>query len=214
VRIRDDWPLIALIGVMFAIAVIVFPTLPDRVPSHWNFRGEIDGYSGRFAGAFMLPLLCAGLYALLVALPRIDPRRQNYASFAVAYRRLRFLLVAFFMVLYLVTLASAMGYPIRTGSIVLSCVGLLFVGIGSVMGSLKPTYFVGIRTPWTLADDVVWERTHSISAPVWMGAGALGVASPLLPVPYDSILFMVAVLGASMFSVVYSYILYRSRHMT
>jgi len=89
---------------------------------------------------------------------------------------------------------------------------LLVLVIGNVMGLVRQNWFVGIRTPWTLADDEVWRQTHRVSAWVWSSAGLFGLAAMLLPAPYNFIAMLAGIMGAAVFSVIYSYVLFRRRH--
>jgi len=84
-QLRRDWPLLALLLGLLALGIYFYPQLPERVPSHWNVRGEVDGYSSRFFGAFGLPLMNLGIYVLMLVVPSLDPKRANYQRFAGAY---------------------------------------------------------------------------------------------------------------------------------
>lgn len=92
---REDWPAILLVLASLVAGVLVYPYLPDQVPSHWNIKGEVDGYSSRLWGAYGIPLLNAGIYLLMLITPRIDPRRNNYAKFAGTYRILKIMMICF-----------------------------------------------------------------------------------------------------------------------
>jgi len=147
-----------------------------------------------------------------VFMPLIDPRRENYPRFSGTYRFIRCLIIGLFALLHGIILAAGLGYTPNTGALVQASVALMFIFLGNVMGQVKQNWFVGIRTPWTLADDEVWRKTHRVSAWVWTAAGALGLATVFLPAPLNFTLFMVLILGAAFFSIVYSYVLYRGRH--
>jgi uncharacterized membrane protein len=210
--LRTDRVLLIIIVAMFAAGAWAYPQLPARVPSHWNIRGEIDGYSGPLWGAFGLPGMSLAIYLGMVFMPLVDPRRENYARFGGAYRFIRWLIIGFFALLHGIILAAGLGYAPNTGALVQASVALMFILLGNVMGQVKQNWFVGIKTPWTLADDEVWRKTHRVSAWVWTAAGTLGLVTVFLPAPLNFTLFMGLILGAAFFSIVYSYVLYRSRH--
>jgi uncharacterized membrane protein len=209
---RTDRVLLLLMIAMLVAGAWAYPRLPARVPSHWNIKGEVDGYSGTLWGAFGLPAMSILIYLGMVFMPVIDPRRENYSRFAGAYRFIRWLLIMFFALMHVIILAAGLGYAPNTGVLVQGAVALLFIFLGNVMGQVKQNWFVGIRTPWTLADDEVWRKTHRVSAWVWTAAGALGLFTLFLPAPLNFTLFTTLILGAALFSIVYSYVLYRSRH--
>ena len=132
-NLRKDWFLLLILLVLLVAAFVVYPQLPERVPMHWNIKGEIDGYGSRFTGAFAIPLLTTGIYVGMLLLPLIDPRRANYARFTTAYRALRAGLVLFMTLLYGVTTAVALGYGIDVSRVVLIALGILFIVIGSFL---------------------------------------------------------------------------------
>jgi len=209
--LREDWPLLVLIVATFLVGAALYPHLPEQVPGHWNVAGEVDRYISRFWGAFLGPLVSLGIYLLMVFLPALDPRRQNYEKFGSTYRVLRLALPGVLLLIYLLTLAAALGYQVRVGLVVQALVSVLFIIIGNVMGRIRPTFFVGIRTPWTLADEEVWRKTHRLAAPLWVLAGILGLAAAVLPPPWNALGLLVPLFLAAIVPVVYSYLLYRGK---
>lgn len=209
---RADWAVLLLIGLMIVAGLWAYPRLPEQVPSHWNIRGEVDKYQGRFWGAFSMPLTALSIYFGMVLLPLVDPHRRNYAKFTGPYRLIRWAAIGFFAVMYIAILASAMGYRLRMDLIVNLSIGVLLLLLGNVMGKVKHNWFVGIRTPWTLSDPDVWRATHRVSSWVWSLTGVIVLVSALLSAPYNFLAMFVAIMLATLFSVVYSYIAFRSRH--
>lgn len=208
--IAGDWPAIVVLAALLITAVVVYPHLPELVPSHWNFRGEVDGYSNQFWGAFALPLLAAGIYLGMLFIPYIDPKRHNYALFAPAYRALRLGLVLLIAVLYGLSLIAALGGPANlVNRAVPAAVGALFVVIGNYLPQARFNYFVGIRTPWTLANEEVWRRTHRFSGLLFVFAGLLMIVAAFLPAPVNGILGLGAVIAATVLSMLYSYLAFR-----
>ncbi|MFZ5644310.1 MAG: SdpI family protein [Bacillota bacterium] len=209
--VKRDWMSVIIIAAMLITGVVLYSHLPERVPSHWNIHGEIDGYSSRFWGAFGIPFLTAGIYILMSVLPAIDPRKENYARFRGAYRAFKLVLTAFFAMLYTVILMNAMGYNVPVDRFVVTGVGLLFMVLGNFMGQLKHNYFVGIRTPWTLASEEVWKKTHRLSSRVWVVSGLIiAVTGLTLGGEKGIALFVAAILLAVIVPAAYSYILFRS----
>ncbi|MCL6476916.1 MAG: SdpI family protein [Peptococcaceae bacterium] len=209
-EVRRDWLAVLLIITSLITGVLVYPHLPDLVPSHWNVQGQVDRYSSRLWGAFGLPLMTAGIYLLMVLVPRIDPRRENYARFRGAYRLFKLALTAFFVWVYAIILTNAMGRGIPVDRAVVTAMGLLFMVMGNYMGQLRYNYFVGIKTPWTLASEEVWQKTHRFSARLWVVSGLAVAISGLLLGGQKALVIIVAALGAAVVvPLVHSYVLFR-----
>jgi len=207
--LKSDWPIILLLLGSLILGFIAYPYLPEKVPSHWNTVGQIDSYSSRLWGAFFLPLFNVGLYVLFLLLPLIDPQRDNYVKFAGTYRILRVLIITFITAIFLIVIISGLGYRLNVGILIQVAASLLFIVIGNLMGQLRHNYFVGIKTPWTLASEKVWTRTHRVSARVWVLAGLLGLVGVLFD-PQIGFWFLIGpILAAAAFSVIYSYLIYR-----
>jgi immunity protein, SdpI family len=194
----------------FATSALVWTRLPDRVPVHWDAHGTVNGYGSRFAGALMLPAAMLGLWLLLRVLPRIDPRRANYAKFADTYDLIVNSLVALFLVMHLALLASALGWPVSMERVAPVLVGLQFLILGNALPRARPNWWFGIRTPWTLSNDRVWARTHRVAGYLLAGAGAvLLLIGAFAPTSLAFALGVGAVVAASVGSLVYSYFAWR-----
>jgi uncharacterized membrane protein len=211
-QIRSDWPLILLLLAMLAAAFFIYPHLPERVPSHWNIHGQVDGYSSRFWGAYAMPLLNAGIYFLMLVAPYIDPRRDNYVKFSSVYRVMKALLICFFAGMYILVILAALGYPVSVDRFVPLGIAFLIIIIGNYMGKFRHNYFVGIKVPWTLADEAVWRKTHRLAAPLWVAAGFCGVVGALFGGMTAFVLLLAPLALASIIPVIYSYRLYKRLH--
>lgn len=174
---KTDWrielALLLLIAAMFAGAALVWPSAPDSIPVHWNASGDIDRYGGKFEGLFLLPLFALGLYFLMRYIPRIDPGRANYARFGGAYTAIRAGIVLLMAVIHLSVLLWTQGRTIDMAAIVPFAVGALFLLVGAVLGKVRPNWFVGVRTPWTLSSKQSWVRTHRLGGWLFMALGLL-----------------------------------------
>lgn len=209
-EVKRDWPFWLLIIGLFAVGAYLYPQLPERVPSHWNIQGEIDRYSSRFFGAFGIPLMALAIYVLMLFVPYLDPRSENYTRMPGTYNLVRRALVGFLAVLQIVVLSSALGYPVAVGVITQVSVSILFILIGNSMGRIKHNYTFGIRTPWTLADEGVWRKTHRLGGRTFVMAGFIGLAGAWLPAPFNAWVFFVSIFGAVFIPSIYSYLLYRN----
>jgi uncharacterized membrane protein len=173
-----------VIVAMFAAAAWAWGRVPDRIAIHWNAAGEANGYGGRFMGLLFPPLLTLGMQLLFLVLPAIDPRRSSYEEFANVYAILRTAVVAFMGAIYAATTLVALGQRIDMARVSTLLLGVLFSVLGSVLGKVRPNWFVGIRTPWTLSSTRSWDKTHRLGGAALSGlrhrharlrAGAAGI---------------------------------------
>jgi len=200
----------------FVIAILAavlslwaYPRMPDIVTTHWNLRGEPDGSSSRLFAASVLPLLLAGLPVLFRLLPRIDPKGENYAAFNDTYWRIANTVIVFLFGAHAVLLWQAMGRALDirlAGS--LGAGGLIMV-LGNYLGRVRPNWFVGVRTPWTLSSETVWRKTHRTAGWLFVLAGAAIAGSAFLPSGATPSFLLWVIAPAALIPVVQSYILWR-----
>ena len=173
---------VVLGAVALVVGLLLSPRLPDPMPSHWNAAGEVDGYTSRSVAVWLLPLITLGLALALAALPAIDPLRANVAKFEKAYGASIVGIVVYLLYLYGLTLAAGLGYALNMTTMLLPAMGLLFIALGLMMRKAKRNFFIGIRTPWTLSSDQVWDQTHRLGAVCFILAGLVALPSGLLGV--------------------------------
>lgn len=198
-----------LVAGAYAFSAIVWNRLPERMATHWNMSGEVDGWSSRAFGAFGLPTVALATLLLLLFLPRIDPRRENYAKFAGTYDLVVTLIVAFLVMVHVLVLGTALGWPVNVARIIPPAVGVLLLALGNVLPRARQNWWFGVRTPWTLSDERVWARTHRVGGRLLVLAGFVTLATVALPLEWAAPVLMVAVMGAALGSVVYSYFAWR-----
>ena len=174
------------------------------VAAPWSLRGEADGYSGRLAGAFLMPLAILALAGLAHVLPKIDPKRADYPKFLDTYWLLINGILIFMGVAYLAVLGNAIGAPVPIQRVMPVALGFLFIIIGNYLGRVQPNWFLGIRTPWTLSSDTVWRKTHRLGAWVFVLAGLLFMASAFMPAVRGGVPLAVSLIGLVLIPVVYS----------
>jgi immunity protein, SdpI family len=196
-------PILILASVVFSVAV--WSRLPERMPVHWGLHGEVNGYGSRAEGAFLLPIIMLGLWLLLRFLPRIDPRRANYAKFADTYELLVDSLVTLFAVMHVALIGAALGWPVSMERIAPALIGLQFIVLGNALPRARPNWWFGIRTPWTLSNDRVWTRTHRVGGYLMAGAGVVLLIAAALPGTWTFALGVAAAITAGFGSLVYSY---------
>jgi len=200
------WIPLLIVAVAVIASAIVYPRLPEMMPTHWRGTDpRPDGWSSRAFGAWLTPVLLLGMWALLRILPAIDPRRSNYAKFGDAFEGIIVSIMLFMLVMHIVILRAALGYPVAMERVVPVGIGVLFVAIGNLLPRARPNWFVGIRTPWTLSSDRVWEKTHRFGGRVFVVSGIVLVLATLTVPQWTHTLPVVAVLCASTV-VAYSYL--------
>ena len=199
------WYPALLVVITFAASIIVYPRLPARVPTHWNIRGQVDGYGPRWISTFLLPAMLLVLWGLLRFLPRIDPRRANYAKMQGTYDLVVNLTLTLLAALHLVLLGAVAGAPISIARVVPALVGVSLVVIGNVLPRARPNWWFGIRTPWTLSNDRVWERTHRVGGYVMTAIGALAILASILGVTVASAAVGIAAAALGLGLIAYSY---------
>jgi len=193
----------------FLAGFLAYPHLPDKVPTHWNFAGEVDGWGTAWEGAFLLPLVYLGIYLLLILVPKIDPKRRNYALMGRAYSIIVLIILLFFSAIYFATLGIALGYFENLPSLINIAIGIMFIVIGNYMGKIKHNYFMGIRTPWTLASEEVWYRTHRMAGPFWVAGGILFILMAFVPKGWTLTIFLIVMFTLLLIPTVYSYVIFR-----
>ncbi|GAB4505859.1 MAG: SdpI family protein [Anaerolineales bacterium] len=200
---------IILIAIAVVSSAMVYDRLPERVASHWNAANQVDGYISRFWGVSLMPLISAGMLALLLVIPHIDPLQANVEKFRPAFNGFITLMIAFLLYVHGLTLAWNLGYDrFDMGAALLPALGLLFIFVGFMMRQAKRNYFIGIRTPWTLSSDRVWDKTHRVGGMLFIASGLLALLGAFFPL-YAPWLLLTPLLGSTFFLVVYSYLLYQ-----
>ncbi|MGH4118136.1 SdpI family protein [Clostridium sp.] len=209
--IKKDWFIIAIIALTFMVTIYLYPSLPSKIPSHWNSEGQIDGYLGRFLGAFLIPLMNLGFYFMFIFLPYLDPKKANYAKFSGAYKLLRYSFHILFACIQIIILLVALGHPVNVTMLIGIGTSLLLVLIGNVMGKFKHNYFVGIKTPWTLANEEVWTKTHRMAAPLWVVGGIISAVFAILFEGKSSysIALVIIISVISIVPIVYSFVIFK-----
>lgn len=195
---RTEWPHWLLL-VLLLVSLALAPT--ERVPIHWNAAGIIDG----FAPKWLALGLVVGIYLLFLVLPRLDPGRANYVQFAGPYGVIRLAVLA-----VLVVLIGSGALGMRAQGLRHMLVGALFLVIGSVLGKIRPNWFVGIRTPWTLSSKRAWVKTHRLGGWLFVAWGLLDLAAGLLLPPAGQLVLLGGAGVVVAILLVYSYLMWRA----
>lgn len=205
---RSEIPQLLLILGMLTVAVAAWPFAPDRLPVHWNLAGDVDRHGGKAEALLLLPLIAAGLYPLMLFLPRIDPGRANYATFANVYTLIRLSITAVLAFVYACILLAAFGYHVDMGLLMPMAVGLLLCILGNVMGKIRPNWFVGVRTPWTLSSRDSWNKTHRLAGRLFVVLGCAVSVYGLVQSAWMLALVVAWSVATLLWVVIYSYVVW------
>jgi uncharacterized membrane protein len=199
---------LAMVLVAVALSFILYPALPELMPTHWNLHGDVNGWSEKMFGAFLMPLVMLGVLALFAVLPRISPRGYPVDGRSRGYRAIEMAIVAFSLSVHVMILLTATGTRVNVSILTPLLAGALFVILGNYMTKMRRNFFIGIRTPWTLANEDVWFRTHRLGARVFVAAGLALMIVPFLG-QAQKVAFPAIAIVAALVPTVYSYVIYR-----
>jgi uncharacterized membrane protein len=200
---------IFLIAFAFAFSISIFDRLPDQMASHWNTANQVDGYMSRFWGAFLMPIVTAVMLAFFLVIPNIDPLKANIAKFRNYFNVFITLMAVFLIYMHILTMLWNLGFDqFNMSTAMLPALGLIFVFAGIMMRRAKRNFFIGIRTPWTLSSDHVWEKTHQIGSTLFIASGILALFGAIFA-DYAIWFVLGPVLVTTLFLIVYSYVLYQ-----
>jgi uncharacterized membrane protein len=200
-----------LIAVTIIAGIALWNQLPDQMASHWNANDQVDGTMSKFWGVFMMPLVTLGMMILFLVVPNIDPLKANIAQFRETFNVFIVLIIAFMLYVHGLTLAWSLGFTnFKMSAAMLPFMGVLFIAIGFLLRKAKRNFFIGIRTPWTLSSDTVWNKTHQLGATLFMASGALAIIGGFFGGIIAFWFLFVPLMGSTLFLVIYSYVLYRS----
>lgn len=202
---RIGWILFGLITFSFIAGAIVYPYLPERVASHWNAAGQVDGYSGRFVGAYLMPIIVAILTGLLWLIPRVDPLKANIEKFKKYYQGFILVFILFMILVYSQTLLWNFGIKISPMIIIpFGFAGLIYY-VAILLNHAEQNWFIGIRTPWTLSCPAVWKKTHQLGAKLYKFSALIALIGVLFP-KFAIIFVLAPILSVSIYLVIYSYL--------
>ncbi|MTI47057.1 SdpI family protein [Sporosalibacterium faouarense] len=206
-KIKISKTLLVLTIVSFIATLFVYGSLPEEIPIHWGINGEADNYAGK-PFALLIGALPFILLILMLVLPKIDPRRESYEQHKKAYQITTILIVVIMIIFHWIAILKALEYNINISLIIKLVIGVMFIILGNYMTQIRHNYFFGIKTPWTLASENVWRKTHRVGGYGFMINGFLF----LVTIPFKNILAMVPAIFTVVFIIgiyAYSYILFK-----
>jgi len=187
--------------------LILWERLPLQMAAHWNVADEVDGYTSRFWGVFLMPLIGLAMAILFWLIPRIDPLRENIARFRGMFNAFIVATVAFLLYLHFLTLLYNLGVHFAMSRMMLPAMAVLIYFAGELIRQAKRNWFIGIRTPWTLSDERVWTETHRLGSWLFKAAAVVILIAALLG-RAASWISLAALLIAASVPIAYSYLLF------
>ena len=211
---KKFWISIIIIIVQLALALYLssFIASDAKIPSHWNIRGEIDGYTSKWTAILLFPGINVFLFIIMLALPIISVRyRETPERFSRMVPQITNIVIFFFAIIHIYTLLLGAELVSNTGSFLYYTLGLMFILLGNVLPKMPSSFFIGIRTPWTLSSEHVWRKTHKVGGICFVVSGLLMIFIPAIwgnnaiALTVMFVLFMALLL----YSVLYSFLLYK-----
>lgn len=192
----------AIIGIYF------YPRLPEKIASHWNTQGEVNGYMPKFWGVFLMPMISAVMWLIFLIIPKIDPKKENIEKFRKYFDRFIILLFLFLLYIYILTLYWNLGNQFDFIRFLLPVFAILFYFTGDLISKSEMNWTIGIRTPWTLSSETVWKKTHTLGGKLFKASAIITLVGLFFP----SIAFwftIIPVIIFSIFIIAYSYFAFR-----
>jgi uncharacterized membrane protein len=203
-------PAFVLTAATLAFSLWALPRLPAEVATHWGVDGEPNGWSSPLFAALLMPGIMLMLSLLFSALPNIDPLKKNYEFHGSVYFLLVNVLVGFMAAIQVLLIGSAIGWAVDMRRSLPILLGLLFVVMGNLIPRIRPNWFMGIRTPWTLSSERVWRKTHRVGGYTFILAGLAFIATAFVATGATGrIVMLVVVIPMFLWPVIYSYLEWR-----
>jgi len=202
-------PALLVLTAATAFSLWAYPQLPAEVATHFDIQGDPDGWSSRLMAVMIVPGLTLLMIGIFTVVPKIDPRRANYTLFNSTYWTVVNSVLLLLLGIHVLLLGKALGWNINMGRVASVGIGGLFIVMGNLMSRVRPNWFMGIRTPWTLSSDTVWRKTHRFGGVAFVIAGLCFLASAILNATWTQYGAIGAAIAAALSSVVYSYVAWR-----
>jgi len=207
--VKKELLALTLLFFVIILSFVAYPSLSDKIASHWNFAGQVDGWSKKSSFIYLFPGLIIFMYGFMTIMPFIDPKKQNYSEFKQTYTNFKALLVGVLSAVYTIIIFSNLGYNINIGQSVSFLIGGMMIVIGTMLRNIKSNWFIGIRTPWTMSSPIVWEKTHQRSVYFFTIMGLSIIITPYFSSPWNIIIFSLGILQMIAGTVIYSYFIYQ-----
>jgi len=207
---KSELAILGIILISFLIGFYLYPQMTEKMASHWGIEGEVNGYLPKFWGLFIMPIISLGLFLLFIMIPKIDPLKQNIAKFRKYFDGFVLLITVFLFYLFLLTIFWNFGFTFNIVQFLIPAFAVLLYYTGILLEKSKRNWFIGIRTPWTLSSDKVWEKTHKLGGKLFKIVGIVSLIG-IVFIPYAFYLILFSMFAVLIYIVVYSYFEYKKR---
>ncbi|QVK20680.1 SdpI family protein [Mycoplasmatota bacterium] len=187
--------------------VIIYPDLPSQVPIHWNIHGDVNRYAGK-ENLFILFCVPPLIYLLFPVFKRLDPKTKNYKRFKKEYEIIRYSITLVFVCTYLLSILAADG-SIDVSRVIPIIIGVLLMILGNYMSRIRQSFFIGIKTPWTLSSEYVWNKTHRLGGYIFVIDGIIMILLGVLNYPILSKVGSAFISISIIYTFYYSYKVYK-----
>jgi uncharacterized membrane protein len=194
-----------ILAITIIASLYIYPIMPKTMASHWGIDGNVDGYMFKFWGVFLLPILMVAITLLLVFIPNIDPEKKNIKKFEGDFDTFIIIFNLFMLYIYALTIVWNTGYVFNMTQAMMPGLAVLFYFAGNLIGKAKRNYTIGIRMPWTLADDGVWDKTHKKGEVLFKAVAVFTLLGAFFP-NYAWALLLFPLMGSIIYLCFYSYI--------
>lgn len=197
-----------IVALSFAVGFYLYPAMPENMASHWNASGQVDGYLPKFWGLFLMPIISLIMVLFFLWIPEIDPLKENIRKFRKYFDDFIVLMMLFLFYIYFLSLFWNLGQRFNMVYMITPSFAVLFYYIGIMTEKAKRNWFIGIRTPWTLSNETVWDKTHKIGGKLFKISALLAILGIFFGRYAILFVIMPAILTA-IYTFVYSYFEYQ-----
>jgi len=209
ITLKTEWRALLIIITTIALSYWAYPQLPATVASHWDFQGQVNGWVNKNFHSIFFPGILVALYIGFFIMPYVDPKKERYEEFAGVYRLMRDAILFVLLGVFTVATFYNLNYSLNVGAIVAILLGALMIVMGNYFGKIKRNWFVGIRTPWSMSSENVWNKTHRLGGRLFMFWG-LGIAiAPWLDFRIAMAILFIGLTAIIIGVTLYSFLLYR-----
>lgn len=199
---------ILLIVLPFLMIAFFWGQIPETIPTHWNIRGEADDFGSRWS-IFILPIVNIFIFLLFLVIPKIDPKKK-FEQFGKTYYILMNIMIGLMFLIFCILLLTVLGMIDNSTNWIMYLLVGLFLLIGNYLGKVRPNYFLGIRTPWTLENEEVWIKTHRFGGKLWViGSVVMLLLSFFLTGTAFVVAFTIYAIVLGLVPMVYSFLKYK-----
>lgn len=205
---KSEMVIFIIVLASFAVSFWAYPNMPGVIITHWDLYGQPNGYMNQFWGSFLPPLISLFLFILFFVLQRILPLKENIEKFRKEFDY--FMIFLFLFLFYLNNLSIMWNFGLNFSLVrfIVPAFALMWYVCGEVLEKSKRNWFFGIRTPWTLNSDSVWDKTHKLGGILFKASGIISLLGMIF-VNWAFFLVIASISVSGIIVVVHSYFIYK-----